>query len=244
MGTAQVLEISRSIASLRTIVVVTTDKVYRDVQLRKPFIETDHLGGHDPYSASKSAAEIVTSSYIQSFFQSKNVAVSTCRAGNVIGGGDWAADRLIPDAIRAWEQKIPAQVRNPVSIRPWQHVLEPLLGYLTVAELSYENYDIADSYNFGPKVGDEVSVAEIMDIAKARFGEVTYSSQEDGQSLHESNWIALNSNLAFDKLGVSPLLHYKEAVEWTIDWYKSFLCGEDARTLCLDQISEFQRLIP
>ena len=244
MGTAQVLEASRSIESLQTIIVVTTDKVYRDVQLRQPFVENDHLGGHDPYSASKSAAEIVTSSYVQSFFQSSNVGVSTCRAGNVIGGGDWATNRLIPDAIRAWKRNIPAQVRNPAAVRPWQHVLEPLWGYMTVAELSFENYELATSYNFGPRNSDEVTVAEIMDIAVASYGDVSYSVLEDANSPHESEWIALNSNLARDNLGVEPLLQHYEAVEWTIDWYRKYLSGQDARNLCLDQISEYQRLIP
>ncbi|MCD8493827.1 MAG: CDP-glucose 4,6-dehydratase [Alphaproteobacteria bacterium] len=168
MGTANVLEALRDCPSARSIVVITTDKVYENLEIPKPYKETDPLGGHDPYSASKAAAEIVTQSYRKSFFAEAGVGLATARAGNVIGGGDWSEDRLIPDAVKAWNAGKTLEIRAPNSVRPWQHVLDPLAGYITLAEkLWTDPAAFSQGWNFGPEKSGAVTVREVIDLARA-----------------------------------------------------------------------------
>ena len=239
MGTVNLLDTIKEQNGLKSIVVATTDKVYRDVDLRIPFKEDDHLGGHDPYSASKAACEIAVASYKKSYFEKRQIALSTGRAGNVIGGGDWATDRLFPDAIRAWRNEEELLVRNPMYTRPWQHVLEPLLGYLILAERTSEIPSIAGSYNFGPQDTEQYSVGKIIELASLRYGEscFTFGNQED--SRHESEWLDLDTHLAKELLKVEPRLTLEEAVNWTIDWYKDSMNGKSAAELCTEQVTSF-----
>ena len=242
LGTVHLLEVLRHHKNVKSIVVATTDKVYRDVHLRKPFKEDDHLGGHDPYSASKAACEIAVDSYKKSYFEIQSTALSVGRAGNVIGGGDWAANRLIPDAIRAWSDDVELVVRNPDHIRPWQHVLEPLLGYLILGEKTSANPKLAGPFNFGPLEADQVTVGEIINLAARRFpsAKVSFVAQQDLK--HESEWLDLDSNRANDQLSVRSRLSTEQSVNWTIDWYSSFLSGQSAMDLCLGQINNYLSL--
>lgn len=239
IGTVNLLEALRHHEKIKSIVVATTDKVYRDVHLRSPFREDDHLGGHDPYSASKAACEIVISSYKKSFFEKRQIALSVGRAGNVIGGGDWAVDRLIPDAIRAWSEGKELEVRNPHHTRPWQHVLEPLVGYLILAERTVANPGLASPFNFGPSGAQQTSVGEIIALASQYYSgaQVRFGSLDD--SNHESEWLDLNANRARELLSIEPRLSLNQTIAWTINWYTRFLNGESPIELCKSQINDF-----
>jgi CDP-glucose 4,6-dehydratase len=240
MGTAHVLEALRALESARVAVMVTTDKVYRDGDPPRPQSEDDPLGGHDPYSASKAACEIVIASYRDSFLATQGMGVASARAGNVIGGGDWSQDRLIPDAVRAWQAGQALQVRRPEAIRPWQHVLEPLYGYLTLAHRVWERPALTGAYNFGPDSGEAVAVRDLVELARAAYGEgeVRYGDASEGP--HESAWLALDSEKARRLLGVSPVLTPVQAVQRTMAWYRAHHNGADARALCDADISEFE----
>lgn len=239
MGTINLLDALRHHENVKSIVVATTDKVYRDVHLRSPFKEDDHLGGHDPYSASKAACEIAIASYKKSFFEERQIAVSVGRAGNVIGGGDWAADRLIPDAIRAWSNSQELVVRNPGHTRPWQHVLEPLLGYLILAERTTADPELASPFNFGPLGSQQSSVGDIVNLASQHYpgARINLLSQNRGQ--HESEWLDLDANRAREILTIEPRLSLEQSIIWTIDWYRSFLGGQLPMELCETQIVNF-----
>ncbi len=232
MGTTHLLEALRGIESVRVIVVVTTDKVYKSVGTSVAYGEHDPLGGSDPYSASKAACEIVTECYRTSFFEPHGVAVATARAGNVIGGGDWSSDRLVPDAIRAWSSGKPLFVRRPNAVRPWQHVLEPLGGYLRLAEKLWENPDLASAYNFGPPAHEASTVREVVELARASYGQgdVVYGAGNEGP--HEEDSIRLEVEKVRRVLGVAPRWSLATAVERTMRWYKGYANAEDARELC------------
>ncbi|WP_320189046.1 CDP-glucose 4,6-dehydratase [Agrobacterium rosae] len=240
LGTANLLEASRSVPTTRVIVAVTTDKVYQNLEHSFPYRETDQLGGHDPYSASKAACEIVVSSYRDSFLRSNGVAVATARAGNVIGGGDWSADRLLPDAVRAWQSDIPLHVRRPEAKRPWQHVLEPLSAYLILAERLWDNSNLSGSYNFGPVSHEAAPVRQVIEIAQAAYGrgEVIYGDGTEGP--HEAGWLALETAKARHTLDIVPRWHLSEAVTRTMRWYKAHHDGANARTLCEAEIAEYE----
>lgn len=242
MGTTYVLDALRGLDSARVAVMVTTDKVYRDNDSPRHYREGDPLGGRDPYSASKAASEIVIASYREAFLATQGVAVASARAGNVIGGGDWSADRLIPDAIRAWQAGQVLQVRRPLAVRPWQHVLEPLFGYLTLAQRLWEQSAPAEAYNFGPDASAAVSVGEVIELARRAFGrgQVKYGDGTDGP--YESAWLALDASKAQAALGIAPILSLAQAVDQTMAWYCAQGKGADARQLCLADISEFERL--
>jgi CDP-glucose 4,6-dehydratase len=239
MGTVRLLEFLRFVPTVKSVVIVTTDKVYRDVNHRVPFTEQDHLGGHDPYSGSKAACEIAVATYRKSFFEGRGVSISTARAGNVIGGGDWASSRLIPDAIRAWSRHLPLILRNPMSTRPWQHVLEPLAGYLVLAEKTYEDYSLSQSFNFGPLLKNNYSVQSVIEMAAKHFGESKIQIEESENQLHESDWLNLASDLALEKLNYSARLEIEDTVAWTIEWYKKSLSGAPAEALCINQIKDY-----
>jgi CDP-glucose 4,6-dehydratase len=239
-GTANVLDALRPLDAIRVVVAITTDKVYKNVEQPSPYRETDALGGHDPYSASKAAAEIVISSYRDSYLTERNIAVASARAGNVIGGGDWSEDRLIPDAIRAWNASQPLQVRRPLAIRPWQHVLEPLAGYLRLAEHLWRQPSLAGAYNFGPESTEAATVREVVQLAQSAYGQgqVVWGDGSEGQ--HEAGWLALEIAKARTALGFNPRWSLGEAVQRTMRWYRAQHDGADVRLLCEADIEAYE----
>ncbi len=243
MGTAQVLNALRGLDNTKVAIMVTTDKVYRNNEWAYPYRETDALGGHDPYSASKAASEIVIASYRDAYFAQQGVAVASARAGNVIGGGDWSEDRLIPDAVRAWSANLPLHIRRPQAIRPWQHVLEPLCGYLNLAEKLWLQSELADAYNFGPQTSDAASVRNVVQLAQHAYGEgqVIWGDASDGP--HEAGWLSLEIAKARTTLGVNPCWSLAEAVSRTMRWYRNQNSGALARALCEAEITDYELAI-
>lgn len=244
MGTAHVLEALRGQASVRVAVMVTTDKVYRNLEQPYPYREDDELGGHDPYSASKAASEIVIASYRDAWLAKQGMAVASARAGNVIGGGDWSDDRLIPDAVRAWQARVPLHIRSPHAMRPWQHVLEPLGGYLRLAEVLWEQPQLAGAYNFGPATDTAASVKKVIELASSpeEYCTVCYEVGGDAPVLHEANWLALETAKARSVLGVQPRWALSEVVSRTMAWYRAQQRGADAQTLCLADIDGYEAM--
>ena len=240
MGTANLLDSLRDCGSTRVTVMITTDKVYRDTENGVPSREQDPLGGHDPYSASKAACEIVIASYRDAFLAENNLAVASARAGNVMGGGDWSEDRLIPDAVRAWQMSRELEVRRPDARRPWQHVLEPLFGYMTLARKLWHQPSLAGAYNFGPQPGDAVTVRALVEMARTSFGSglVRYSTAEEGP--HETTSISLEIAKARVALGVEPRLSLAQAIARTMAWYRSRQEGADALALCRAEIGSYE----
>ena len=239
-GTIHLLEAARKLPSLKVIVVVTTDKVYRNSEKGASFVETDPLGGKDPYSASKAAADLATASYYQVLFQKMGVGVATARAGNVIGGGDWAKDRIVPDAIRSWQKGKALIVRNPASIRPWQHVLDSLGGYLILAEKLWENPNLSGAYNFGPNSSDRKTVRQLIQHTKGfSKGRVVWGSSRIGPA--EAGVLALNNSKAKKQLGFYPVWEFQKAVGRTFDWYADQSKGGDAQRLCLKDIQDYEK---
>lgn len=243
MGTVNVLEAARGIGGLEAIVVVTSDKVYRNLEWDWPYRETDALGGKDPYSASKSAAEIVAESYARSFFgASDNARVATARAGNVIGGGDWAAHRILPDAARAFRAARPLLVRNPASTRPWQHVLDPLAGYLLLAQRLVEGgAGNATSWNFGPAWDGVATVGDIADLFAAEWGGGASWTHDAGTvvAASEAKLLAVDSSRARNTLGWCQAWGTREAVVRTADWYRDNAAGADADMLVERDLTAF-----
>lgn len=239
MGTANVLNALRGIDSVRVVVAVTTDKVYKNLEHIYPYRETDVLGGHDPYSASKAASEIVIASYRDSYLIEQGVAVASARAGNVIGGGDWSEDRLIPDAIRSWDAKLPLEIRRPNAVRPWQHVLEPLNGYLVLAEKLYTDFSLVGPYNFGPQTHDVATVRRVIELANQVYGPNAILWGDGHQGPHEAGLLSLEIVKAKEILGVSPRWNLEETVARTMQWYLQFREGAGAHLLCDADIAEF-----
>ena len=242
MGTAHLLDSLRGLPAVKVAVLITTDKVYQNQEWPYPYREDDTLGGHDPYSASKAAAEIVAASYRDAFLAAQGMAVATARAGNVIGGGDWAEDRLIPDAVRAWEADKPLEVRRPQAIRPWQHVLEPLAGYLILAEQLRHRPNLAGAYNFGPETGAAATVREVIEQASTSYGRGQVIWGDGSEGPHEAGWLALEIAKARTTLGVTPQWSLFEAIDRTMKWYRHQREGADARELCLAEIAAFEAL--
>lgn len=240
MGTAHILEALRGLESIKVAVMITTDKVYKNLECAYPYREDDALGGHDPYSASKAASEIVISSYRDSFLRDQGVAVASARAGNVIGGGDWSEDRLIPDAVRAWQNGIPLHIRRPNSTRPWQHVLEPLNGYLTLAENLWENPELAGAYNFGPYTHEAAKVQEVIKMAQKAYGSGAVSYGDGTEGPHEAGWLALETAKSREALSIKPKWGIHEAINRTMAWYRDQHQGADARKLCVAEIADFE----
>lgn len=239
MGTAHVLDALRGLDSVRVAVVVTTDKVYRNREWAYPYREDDALGGHDPYSASKAAAELVAASYRDSFLAVQGVAVATARAGNVIGGGDWAEDRLIPDAVRAWEQGATLHIRHPQATRPWQHVLEPLAAYLRLAEVLWQRPQRAGAYNFGPLPHEAATVQHVIELASDAYPASATSYEKNSNHPHEANWLALETAHARSTLGVQARWPLATAVARTMEWYHAQQHGADALALCHADIDAY-----
>ncbi len=244
MGTVHVLEAARQVGTARAVVNVTTDKCYENKEWVWGYRENETMGGNDPYSNSKSCSELITASYRHSFFKDKQIALASARAGNVIGGGDWAADRLIPDILRAFEANEQVVIRNPHATRPWQHVLEPLSGYLLLAERLYtDGQQFAEGWNFGPRDEDARSVQWIVERMTERWGLGAAWRLDDGQHPHEANFLKLDISKAKNLLGWEPRWGLSTAFEKTIDWYQSWLTRGDMRAKCLQQIDAYQTSI-
>lgn len=240
LGTANVLQAAREVDGLRAIVSVTTDKCYANDGRTTGYSESDRLGGHDPYSNSKACAELVTQSFRDSFFAERGVGVATARAGNVIGGGDYAADRLIPDVIRALDAGRSPELRNPAAVRPWQHVLEPLSGYCVLAErLAGDPNNFAKGWNFGPPARDVASVATVVGQLARHWGASGDFEPQPGDHPHEAEVLTLDSAMAMRELGWSSRLSLDTAIDWTAEWYRARLAGADAAELCLAQIRRY-----
>jgi CDP-glucose 4,6-dehydratase len=247
-GTVNFLDACRRQKNLRSVVVVTTDKCYENREWAWSYRETDPLGGLDPYSASKACAEIVTNAYRASFFAPQQhgkhgVAVASARAGNVFGGGDWSADRLVPDIVRAFSRGEPVTIRNPNAVRPWQHVLEPLSGYLMLARAGVERgAEVARAWNFGPADGQLVTVGDFVRQMIEAWGAGRSEVVSQADAPHEANLLLLDSGLARRQLGWSPHFGFDEAVQATADWYRSCYAGipaADLARLTRDQIDAF-----
>lgn len=242
MGTVHLLEAVRQTGGTRAIVNITTDKCYENREWVWGYRENEAMGGHDPYSNSKGCAELVTSAYRKSFFANNGVALASARAGNVIGGGDWAMDRLIPDILRAFERGKPVTIRNPDSTRPWQHVLEPLSGYLVLAEHLYmEGNTFAEGWNFGPRDEDAKPVSWIVDRMITAWGpDATWEHDNTVGQPHEANMLKLDISKARDRLGWQPQWDLGEALNRSVSWHRAWLAGSDIRAFSLEEIEHYQ----
>jgi CDP-glucose 4,6-dehydratase len=247
MGTVHLLEAVRKTNSVRAIVNVTTDKCYENKEWMWGYREDEPMGGYDPYSSSKGCSELVSMAYRQSFFnadvyEKHGVALATARAGNVIGGGDWAADRLVPDVLRAVEQGQVVQIRSPYAIRPWQHVLEPLSGYLQLAQALYEGGPrFAEAFNFGPADDDAKSVQWIVQALSQLWGGGATWALDEGAHPHEANFLKLDCSKAKAVLGWEPHWRLPEALAQIVKWHKAHISGENMRDVCLQQILDYSQ---
>lgn len=242
MGTVNVLEATRNTDSVKAVVVITTDKCYENKEWVYGYRETDPMGGYDPYSSSKGCAELVVSAYRNSFFHQKDIALASVRAGNVIGGGDWAQDRLLPDFVRAVSENKPILIRNPLATRPWQHVLDPLSGYLQLGALMLTGKKkYSSAWNFGPRDMDVLNVEEILQLAIKLWGKGSIAIDK-GEQLHEAHLLKLDISKAQAWLDWRPVYNIHSAVDKTIQWYKLFYenKNEDMYQFTLKQIEEYE----
>ena len=246
MGTVHLLEAVRAVGTVRSVEVVTSDKCYENKEWVWGYRENEPMGGYDPYSNSKGCSELVVSSYRSSYFnpaayEKHGVALASARAGNVIGGGDWAGDRLIPDMLRAVEAGRPVVIRNPHAIRPWQHVLEPLKGYLLLAEKLYEKgTELAEGWNFGPNDEDAKPVGWIVGKMTDQWGDGASWVLDGQEHLHEAHFLKLDCSKAQSRLGWRPRWSIEQAIEKIIVWHRAYLAGEDMREITLKQIGGYQ----
>jgi CDP-glucose 4,6-dehydratase len=240
MGTANILQSSIDSSTVKAVVNITTDKCYENRELDIAYKETDSMGGFDPYSSSKGCAELVTSAYKESFYKNKNIGIASVRAGNVIGGGDWAEDRLIPDILRAFESNKPVTIRNPKATRPWQHVLEPLSGYLLLAEKLYENpSEFSEGWNFGPNYKD---VQPVESIVKYMSNLWLGSSWEydDSDNPHEANLLKLDISKAKSKLNWHPTWSLEKSLEKIVQWHKNWsIKNFNTQDICMNEIQNY-----
>ena len=249
MGTVNLLEAARNSGSVRSVVVVTSDKCYDNRDIMRNYVEDDPLGGSDPYSASKACAELVARAYAKSWMpgDGSGIPMATVRAGNVIGGGDYAEDRIVPDAVEALRHGNILRVRDPQAVRPWQHVLEPLSGYLMLAERLYgEGTPWTGAWNFGPREADSVPVADLADLIIRAWGSGAWQAVPAADGLRESRRLTLDSGKARQRLCWHPRLSLPEAVSMTVRWYRASADADAARLrrLSLDQIHEYEELVP
>ena len=235
LGLVHLLEAVRACAGVRAVLNVTTDKCYQNKEWVWGYRENEPLGGKDPYSSSKACAELVTAAYRDSFLAPRQVAVATARAGNVIGGGDWSADRLLPDFFRAAQQGVPLQVRFPDATRPWQHVLDPLAGYLRLGEGLMMGAPVANAWNFGPGDEDARPVRWLLDRLSARLPGASWENA-GGEQPHEATHLKLDSSQAQSVLGWRPTWRLNRALDLTVDWHRAWIAGDDMRAVCLSQI--------
>ena len=246
MGTANILNIAREQNNLKALINVTTDKCYENIEKKSGYKETEPMGGHDPYSSSKGCSELVTSAYRRSFFSNQTTSnlpvIATARAGNVIGGGDWCKDRIMTDAITALINNKPIKVRNPEAIRPWQHVLEPLSGYLWLAAKSEldNKTQYAQAWNFGPKTDELISVKNVVEMVIDHWGNGSWENTSDPNNFHEAKLLHLDISKAQEKLDWSPTLTIPQSVEMTVDWYKEYNNNkQNMREFSLEQINKY-----
>jgi CDP-glucose 4,6-dehydratase len=241
MGTVKVLEAARHCPNLKSFVGVTTDKCYENKEWVWGYREDEPMGGHDPYSSSKGCAELVISAYRRSFMQEQGIGLASARAGNVIGGGDWAPERLIPDILKAFEQQQAVVIRNPKSTRPWQHVLEPLSGYLVLAQHLYLNPDLyAEGWNFGPGDDDAQQVDWILDRMVEQWPGSSWELDQDAQP-HEANYLKLDISKAKSRLNWQPTWNLDETLGRIIKWHQNWLEKENIQSVCLEEINEYMR---
>ena len=241
IGTAKVLQVARSCKNLKAIINITTDKCYENLGFDKSYKETDPMGGYDPYSSSKGCAELIASAYRSSFFDDLGIGIASVRAGNVIGGGDWAEDRLIPDILRSFQMTKPVKIRNPKATRPWQHVLEPLSGYLVLAQkLYYNNKEYSDGWNFGPKEQDVKPVGWILDNMLEYFPGSSWGLDKDS-NLHEAGFLKLDISKAEYKLGWRPLWKLSDTLNKIVLWHNAWKNDEDMQAICLAEIEEYMK---
>lgn len=240
IGTANLLEAAKKIACIEAIVNITTDKVYENNEQLKPYIESDKLGGYDPYSASKACAELITAAYRNSFLKESGIKIATVRAGNVIGGGDWATDRLIPDFLRAIDSGKKLIIRNPDAVRPWQHVLEPLSGYLLLVEKLVTHGDsFAEAWNFGPQENDLKAVSWIIDNLSKKVPDIKWEVDKSTQP-HEAKLLLLDSSKAKLKLGWLQKLPLEVAIDKTIKWHQAWKDNQLMAEFSISQINSYQ----
>jgi CDP-glucose 4,6-dehydratase len=241
MGTVNVLEAARKCPNLKAIVSVTTDKCYENKEWEWGYRENEPMGGHDPYSSSKGCAELVTAAYRRSFFNtSESASLASARAGNVIGGGDWADDRLIPDILRAFEKSESVVIRNPLSTRPWQHVLEPLAGYLVLAEQLYiHGNEFAEGWNFGPKDEDCKPVSWILDKMVSKWGSGASWNLDTTNNPHEAGFLKLDCSKAANRLKWQPKWNLEDSLGLIIEWHQNYLSGKDVKEDCLKEINKY-----
>ncbi|QOX65071.1 CDP-glucose 4,6-dehydratase [Anoxybacterium hadale] len=244
MGTVNILEAVRCCHSVKSVINVTTDKVYKNNEWEWGYRENDSLDGYDPYSNSKSCSELVTSSYRNSFFTGRDIAISTCRAGNVIGGGDFAKDRIIPDCVRAMEKKIDINVRNPYSTRPYQHVLEPVYAYLMVAQKQYENRPRYEGcYNIGPDDRDCVTTGTLVDLFCKYWGDqATWNDLSEENAPHEASFLKLDCSKLKKVYAWEPSWNIEQAIEKTVEWSKAYLSKQNIELIMEKQIKEYMEL--
>ena len=241
MGTAHLLQALRGQTALRAALVITTDKVYANAEAGRAFIESDSLGGKDPYSGSKAATEMVAASFAKSYFERAGVALATARGGNVIGGGDFSRDRLVADIVRAAQAGEPVVLRHPEATRPWQHVLDCVAGYLTYLQALAETPAVPRALNFGPRPGGrEVTVGELATLGVEALGAQPWRHEPDPQSI-EARALAIDASRAREALGFTSRLAAREAVALTMDWHRRQAAGEDALGLCLEAIEGYER---
>ncbi len=241
MGTANLLNAALHQPSVRAVINVTTDKCYENKEWLWAYRENEPLGGHDPYSSSKACSELVTHAFTKSYYNGSSIGLASARAGNVIGGGDWSKDRLVPDILLAFQEKKPVVIRNPQSIRPWQHVLEPLHGYLLLAEKLYnEGRLYSEAWNFGPKDDDARSVEWILDEMASKWGDGASWINDTSENPHEANFLKLDISKASARIGWSPKWNLNQALDHIISWHKDWLKQRPARDICLEQIEQFK----
>jgi CDP-glucose 4,6-dehydratase len=241
MGTVHLLEAAKQTPSTKVIVNVTSDKCYENKELLRGYTESDRLGGYDPYSSSKACSELVTTAYQNSFFGSSKIAIASARSGNVIGGGDWAADRLIPDILSSFETEKPLIIRNPNSVRPWQHVLECLSGYLILAENLYEDKEtFSGAWNFGPPEKDAKTVKWIIEKMSKFWGKDCVWELDSRENYHETNYLKLDTSKALKCLLWNSKWELTESLQKVISWHRQWKKGSDVKKICEQQIIEFQ----
>lgn len=245
MGTINIMEAIRATDSVKVGVMITTDKCYENREQMEGYVETDPFGGFDPYSSSKGACEIAIQSWRRSFFnpidygKKHHVSLASVRAGNVIGGGDWALDRIIPDCIRALEAGTPIEIRSPKAVRPWEHVLEPLSGYMLLAQKMWEKpTEFCEGWNFGPETESISTVWDVANMLINTYGKGELKGMSNPDALHEANLLILNVNKAKTRLGWKPRLTVEECMSLVADWYKRYK-NEDVYQLCVNEIKQF-----
>jgi CDP-glucose 4,6-dehydratase len=249
IGTANLLDAVRQLKNKCSVILITTDKVYHNNEWEYPYREEDRLGGYDPYSASKACAELVIASYRNSFFnpaklEIHNKALAVARAGNVIGGGDWSKDRLIPDIVKSLNQSKTISIRNPKAVRPWQHVIEPLFGYLELGKKLYESpAEYSKAYNFGPHISDTFSVHNMVEKSIECWGGGNYSIDQNSNNPHEASLLKLDISRTLSELNWKPLFNAEIAIKRTISWYKGYYDGVSAKELVQNDIEFYLSLL-